>query len=71
MKVLLLSRYLVTTQTRRVISILAMASVGLSTAAIALAGVVAAFAYFVWRMYEERSFYKNMVCLNGYSRAIS
>jgi hypothetical protein len=38
-----------------------MGSVGLSSVAIGLAGVVAALAYFVWRMYEERSFYKNMV----------
>jgi hypothetical protein len=43
-------------------SLSSMGSSGLSWAAIATAGVVAAFAYFIVRLVQERRFYKGKVC---------
>lgn len=44
-----------------VFSVFTMGSIGLSSATCALVGVVSALAYFIWRMYEERRFYNDMV----------
>jgi hypothetical protein len=42
-----------------------MGFIGLSSAAVATAGVVTALAYFAWRLVQERQFYKGKVCRSG------